>query len=84
MLIVNKMETNEIGEEKLKTENTKKKKLSDIEEATLIQCIIEREGNSFGDIKFKGIGLKKKSVTRGAGWDVLRCHQLVSTNHMFL
>lgn len=48
------MKANEIGEGKL----GKKRKWSDLEEATLIQSVVEREGDLFGDLK--GIGSKKK------------------------
>ena len=36
----------------------KRKKASEVEEKTLIECVVEREGDLFGDTK--GIGLKKK------------------------
>nr|XP_034330483.1 uncharacterized protein LOC105330658 [Crassostrea gigas] len=58
------MEANEIGDGKALA---KKRKWSDLEEATLIQSVVEREGGLFGD--FKGVGSKKKSVSRREGWD---------------
>nr|XP_034319454.1 uncharacterized protein LOC117687287 [Crassostrea gigas] len=58
------MEANEIGDGKALA---KKRKWSDLEEATLIQSVVEREGDLFGD--FKGVGSKKKSVSRREGWD---------------
>lgn len=58
------MEANEIGVGKALA---KKRKWSDLEKATLIQSVVEREGDLFGD--FKGVGSKKKSVSRKEGWD---------------
>lgn len=48
------MEANEIGDGKALA---KKRKWSDLEEATLIQSVVEREGDLFGD--FKGWGRKR-------------------------
>lgn len=51
------MEANDIGEGNR----------SDLEEATLIQSVVEREGDLIGDLK--GTGSKKKQLARREGWD---------------
>ncbi|XP_078310257.1 uncharacterized protein LOC144618324 [Crassostrea virginica] len=42
--------------------NPRKRKWSEVEETTLIECVVERDGDLFGDTK--GIGIKKKSAVR--------------------
>ena len=43
--------------------NPRKRKWSVVEETTLIECVVEMEGDLFGDTK--GIGLKKKKQQLG-------------------
>ena len=47
--------------------NPRKRKWSEVEETTLIECVIEREGDQCGDTK--GIRLKKKSAVRRESWE---------------
>ena len=56
--------------------NPRKRKWSEVEETTLIECVVEREGDLFGDTK--GIGIKKKSAVRRESWEDMRLHGLVS------
>ena len=52
------MEVTEVSNVGLSDINPRKRKWSEVEETTLIECVVEREGDLFGDTK--GIGIKKK------------------------
>jgi hypothetical protein len=47
----------------------KKRKWMENEETTLIQCVLEREEELFGDMK--GTGAKRKASVKREGWDTI-------------
>lgn len=47
----------------------KKRRWMENEETTLIQCVLEREEELFGDMK--GAGAKRKATLKREGWDAI-------------